>query len=96
MTQNIISSSRTFNTGEEGILNIVDTEGLTLTLPNDSTYNFVIGDEIRVFNDTLSDVNFIVENGVTLHSHGTSLRSYGYCFFIKVAANTWVGCNELS
>jgi len=89
------SSSYTLQ-GSDANKMIEMTEASTLTIPNDSTYNFPIGTYIEVLQTTSNQVT-IAGDGFTPNSTpGLKLRSqWSSASLIKRAANSWVVLGDL-
>lgn len=89
------SSSYTLQ-GSDANKMIEMTEVSTLTIPNDSTYNFPIGTYIEVLQTTSNQVT-IAGDGFTPNSTpGLKLRSqWSSASLIKRAANSWVVLGDL-
>jgi hypothetical protein len=91
-----VTGNKTLGSGDDGTLQQV-TSAAIITIPNDATYDFVIGDYIHLFRDTASAVSIAAGGGVTLKSIGTNLSSQNtYACLRKIAANTWIAWGSLS
>jgi len=72
------------------------TEVSTLTIPNDSTYNFPIGTYIEVLQTTSNQVTIAGDGFTPNATPGLKLRSqWSSASLIKRAANSWVVLGDL-
>lgn len=71
----------------------------TLTLPLDSSVNFVIGTQISVNSIGTGQTSIVAASGVTINSKSGNLKltgQYSGATLIKTAANTWLLTGDLS
>lgn len=94
MTDRIyITGDRTFNTGDDNVLFIVQNQAV-LTIPCDDGC-FQIGDIFKVFRETNGSVTIALDTDVMLLSAGLSItKQYGYITIQKIEENTWIGFGD--
>jgi len=92
----IINADRTFTVGDDGQFMDV-TAPVTLTIPNDTTHNFLDKDEIFLFKDSnVGVLTIALEEGVELRAKGTKIsQQYGYAILKKMGNNCWMGWGDL-
>lgn len=91
----IVNSNKTLGVGDDGTLQEV-TGGYTITIPNDSTWEFMEEDIIPIFSTTTSTINITVEAGVTLRAKDTKITTqYGHVNLEKEGNNTWIAWGDL-
>lgn len=96
MSVDIVNANKTFGEGDDGVLQEV-TGGHTVTIPNDSTWDFVEEDTIPIFSTTTSTITIAVEAGVTLRAKGTTITTqYGHVILKKEGANDWIAWGDLT
>lgn len=64
----------------------------TVTIPNDSTIDFLLGTRVYVLQSGAGQTSIVGDIGVTINSQGGVLdlsEQYAMCELIKIAANTW-------
>lgn len=91
----LIDASKTLGAGDDGVIQIV-TADVTLTIPEDATHNFAIGDRIEMYNDSGSVITLAKELGVNVRAVGMNVALCGRVVFKKIAANDWIGWGDLS
>lgn len=95
MTHIIVPGNKTLGVNDDGILQLVRDTSI-ITIPNDSTYDFVIDDEIEIFRDTANVVRIVAASGVTIRAKGLNIDVSGRATFKKIGANDWIGYGDLS
>lgn len=94
------TASFTLGAGDLGdLLEVNATSGtVTVTVPDDGTYNFPTGSQINILAIGTATVTTAAGSGVTLNgSPGTKLRAqWSSATLIKRGANTWVVIGDLS
>ena len=85
------------DTGKELLIN--SSNPITLTIPNDTTYSFSIGQTFIVIPYGTGQITYLADGGVTLRSKSNNLKSNGQYFeakLIKIDDNTWLLTGDLT
>ena len=97
---NITTLTHTIIAADAGKALVCDnTSAITLTVPNDTTYNFTIGQTFVVIQKNTGAVTVQGASGVTIDSLGSKITTngrYSEARLIKIAANEWLLSGDLS
>jgi len=95
----VVNESSSFNiVGSDGgkFLRCINTNTITITVLNDAAFDFPIGTEIEITQDSTGQVNINSGSGCAIRTEGTSqtsnfrlLGQYSVATLKKVAANEW-------
>lgn len=92
--KDLTSTSYTLQSGDEGqILEFDNTSATTITIPNDSTFNFGTGTQIDIMQVSTGEITISPASGVTLNASddGFKIRAqWSAAAVIKRSSNTWV------
>jgi hypothetical protein len=97
---NITTTTHTLVAADAGKALVCDnTSAITMTVPNDTTYNFTIGQTFVVIQKNTGAVTVQGESGVAIDSLGSKIKTngqYSEARLIKIAANEWLLSGDLS
>jgi len=97
---NITTTTHTLVAADAGKALVCDnTSAITMTVPNDTTYNFTIGQTFVVIQKNTGAVTVQGESGVAIDSLGSKNKTngqYSEARLIKIAANEWLLSGDLS
>jgi hypothetical protein len=85
------------DTGKAVVL--TNSSAITLTIPEDGTYNFAIGQTFLVIQNGTGAVTIAADGGVTLNSKSSYVKTSGQfaeARLLKTAANTWLLSGDLT
>lgn len=78
---------------------LTNSSAITLTIPEDSTYNFAIGQTFLVIQNGTGAITVAAAVGVTLNSKSSYVETSGQfaeARLLKTAANTWLLSGDLT
>ena len=97
---NITTTTHTLVAADAGKALVCDnTSAITMTVPNDTTYNFTIGQTFVVIQKGTGAVTVSGAVGVTVNSKGSTVKTagqYSEARLIKTASNEWLLSGDLS
>ena len=97
---NITTTTHNLVAADAGKALICDnTSAITLTIPNDTTYTFTIGQTFVVIQKNTGAVTIQGDVGVTIDSLNGKIKTngrYSEIRLIKIAANEWLLSGDLS
>lgn len=97
---NITTTTHNIVAADAGKALICDNiSAITLTIPNDTTYTFTIGQTFLVVQKNIGVVTVQGDVGVTIDSLGGKFKTngrYSEVRLIKIAANEWLLSGDLS
>ena len=97
---NITTTTHTVVAADAGKALVCDnTSAITLTIPNDTTYTFTIGQTFVVIQKNTGAVTIQGAGGVTIDSLNGKVKTngrYSEVRLIKIAANEWLLSGDLS
>ena len=97
---NITGTTHTILASEGGkALVFSNSSAITLTVPNDTTYNFTIGQTFMIVQKGTGEVTVQGESPVSIRSLDSKVKTsgqYAEARLIKIAANEWLLSGDLT